>query len=58
MRYVRGPVGLYLFLRGYSGRSHHRGTTLPWPLGLFNNDHLIVFRIARMTQAVLVIVSG
>ena len=58
MGYVRGPVGLYLFLREYSGCSRHWGGTLPWPLGLFNNDHLIVIRFARMAQAVMVIVGG
>ena len=58
MRYVRGPVGLYLFLRGYSGCSHHLGTALPWPFGLLNNDHLLLLRFAGMAQAVWVTVSG
>ena len=41
-----------------AGRAHHRGTALPWSVWLLNNDHLLLLRFARMTQAVWVTVRG
>ena len=47
-----------LLLRRRPRCAHHWGTALPGLFWLLHNDHLLLLRIARMTQAVWVIVSG